>query len=98
MRLADALETAKDLKRDCYDFRDEDDNELAEQIAAEARYEHMDGYQLAKRLDNNCGWLPDTMMVEALDNWSSNARRELEKAQKAWREATNPQPALKVGE
>jgi len=98
MRFAAALETAKDVKRDCFDFRDEDVDDMAKQIAAEARYEHMDGYELAKNLDNHCGWMPDTMVVEALDNWSTNARRELEKAQKAWRDATNPQPALKVGD
>lgn len=98
MRLAAALETAKDLQRDCHDFRGEDINELAKQIASEAHHEHMDGYELAKRLDDHCYWQPDTMMVEALDNWSSNARRELDRAQKAWREATNPQPAFKVGD
>lgn len=98
MRLAAALETAKEVKRDCFDLREEDTNELAVQIASQARHAHMDGYELAKQLDSRCGWSPDTVMVEALDNWSSNARRELEKAQKAWRDETNPQPAFNVGD
>jgi hypothetical protein len=97
MRLAAALETAMDVQRECSDFRGEDTNELAEQIASQARYAHMDGYELAKRLDDHCGWDVDTMMVEALDNWSSNARIELEKAQKAWAAETNPQPPLPIG-
>lgn len=98
MRLAAALETAKDVQRDCYDFRQDDVGEIAQNIASVARHAHMDGYELARALDDRCGWSPDSSVVEALDNWSSNARIELEKAQKAWREATNPQPDFKVGD
>lgn len=98
MRMAAAMETAKDVRRDCFDFRDETIEALAQDIAAEARYEHMDGYELAKQLDRHRGWSPDAAVVEALDNWSINARHELDRAQKAWREATNPQPAFKAGD
>lgn len=97
MKLEAAKGVAADVKRDCHDFSDEPLDELAEQIASQATGPHTDGYDLAKRLDTRCGWSCDAVMVEALDNWSHHARHVLEEAQKAWREATNPQPAFGVG-
>lgn len=96
MKLAAALKLAADVRRDCPAFRDEDITELAEQIAREARGPYMDGYELAKALDDHCGWQPDSTMVETLDMWSRHAGDELRAAQKAWRNETNPQPAFKV--
>lgn len=73
-------------------------NEVSELADAIAKHggRHMDGYQLAKRLDDH-GWDCDLPMAEALDGWWSSINREIDKAQKAWAERNDIQPPLPVG-
>lgn len=97
MKFETALRLVADVKRDCWDYRDEDEREMAEQIAGEAHGQHEDGYSLARRLDDHCGWTIDTELVDVLDNWSSHARCVLEEAQKTWREQHKPVAAFDVG-
>jgi len=47
-----------------------DAEEASDDIARCADY-MMDGYELAKALDNRCGWQPCAQMVEELDNHSA---------------------------
>ena len=98
MRMAAALKVAAHVKRDRHDFRQESLDSLARDIARVGRYDHLDGYEMAKRLDQECGWSPDSMMVEALDTWSVEARAEIRNAQKDWRDETNPQPSFALGD
>jgi len=98
MRMAAALKVAAHVKRDCHDMREESLGSLARDIAKVGRYDHFDGYEMAKRLDQECGWSPDSMMVDALDAWSSEAGAEIQNAQRAWRDETNPQPSFALGD
>lgn len=98
MRMVAALKVAAHVKRDCYDLRQESLHSLARDIAKVGRYDHLDGYEMAKRLDQECGWSPDSMTVEALDSWSSEAADEIQNAQRAWRDETNPQPSFALGD
>jgi hypothetical protein len=95
MRLAAARETATDLlKARCIEPDMVEDS--VRDIAKVGRG-HEDGYELAKRLDSSCYWDCDLMMAEELDNWAANCRNEIERAEKAWFEATKPEPPFPVG-
>jgi hypothetical protein len=56
-----------------------------------------DGYQLAKDLDDYCGWDPDFRMVEELDQFQWLARSEIEAAEKEWFARTSLQPPFPIG-
>ena len=58
---------------------------------------HMDGYELAKTLDDRCGWDCDLMMAEDLDDFSSMADAEIKAAQKAWVERNGIKPPFELG-
>ncbi|PWJ88403.1 hypothetical protein C8D77_111126 [Mesorhizobium loti] len=71
-------------------------NDAAADIARHGR-PHMDGYKLAKALDDDEGWDCDMQMVEALDDFSHAADKEIKAAQKAWAEANDIKPPFPVG-
>ncbi|MGY3581974.1 hypothetical protein ACVIGB_001103 [Bradyrhizobium sp. USDA 4341] len=58
---------------------------------------HMDGYQIAKRLDDWHHWDCNLEMAEDLDNFSHYLDDELRKAEVAWFERTGPQPPFPDG-
>ena len=68
----------------------------ASDIAAVAR-RHMDGYELAKELDQWKGWHITTEIVETLDGYSSAAGSIVLKAQREWVERNNIQPPHEIG-
>lgn len=57
----------------------------------------MDGYELAKALDDFCGWDICAEDVENLDNITSVVREAEEEARKAWVAQWNIKPPLPVG-
>src|ERR1017187_4648594 len=74
MALAAAKATAADLLRDGQIEVDQIEVSVVN-LAKHGRL-HMDGYELAKALDNHCGWDIDAQMVETLDGFSWHAREE----------------------
>jgi hypothetical protein len=64
---------------------------------AKACARHLDGYQLAKRLDDWHHWDCNLAMAEDLDNFSRYLDDELRKAELAWFERTNPVPPFATG-
>lgn len=58
---------------------------------------HMDGYELAKKLDDRCYWDCNLMMADDLDCFSSMADEEIKTAQKEWAERNNVQPPHPIG-
>lgn len=58
---------------------------------------HMDGYELAKALDDDHGWQIDTMLVNELDAMSCIVSDMVKEAEKAWVRECNIQPPLPVG-
>jgi hypothetical protein len=64
---------------------------------AKASDRHLDGYQLAKRLDDWHHWDCNLAMAEDLDNFSRYLEDELRKAELAWFERTNPAPPFPDG-
>jgi hypothetical protein len=58
---------------------------------------HLDGYQIAKRLDDGRGWDCDLQMAEDLDGLSYEIDRAIATAEKEWFERTKPQPPFPVG-
>ena len=57
----------------------------------------MDGYELAKELDNDCGWSITTEDVDTLDAVGLVVGPALKEARKAWAEQHNIQPPLPIG-
>lgn len=57
----------------------------------------MDGYAIAKALDDDCGWDCDTSMVEALDNFDHDVCGAHRKLCMAWASENNIQPPLPIG-
>lgn len=55
---------------------------------------HMDGYEIAKALDDHCWWNCNFEMAEELDSFSSMVDHEIRDAEKAWAERNNVQPPL----
>jgi hypothetical protein len=70
--------------------------DIAHDIAEHGR-PHMDGYELAKKLDNYCYWDCDLQIAEELDMFGGEAHREIERAQKEWVERNNITPQHPVG-
>lgn len=96
MRTAAARLLAKDLIK--ADELEPDEFEGAvRNIAAEGR-EGIDGYELAKLLDDHhVGWSPTATMVDVLDSFSFYARNEIEAAEKKWFERNPVEPPVPVG-
>ncbi len=57
---------------------------------------HMDGYQIAKRLDER-GWDCDLQMADELDGFVHELDAELRKAERAWFERVRPAPPFPDG-
>lgn len=72
--------------------------ELADDIMKASDWNrHMDGYELARELENKCYWSPDASMVEDLDSFSSRCDRRLEAAEKTWATENPMEPPFPVG-
>ena len=85
MKLAAAMQVAKNLV-------DGD----AEVIASAYSYP-MDGYQLARELDDRHYWSISASDVDELDAMDALVRQELERAEKEWAEREAITPKLAVG-
>lgn len=70
------------------DFTEEDREGIIDDLMNHA-VRHQDGYELAKKLDDRCGWTPDSSIVEVLDGWSSLYSESVERTEKEWF-AANP--------
>lgn len=57
----------------------------------------MDGYELAKKLDDYCRWDCNFEMAEELDSYGSLVDYEIRKAEKAWAQRVRPEPPHPVG-
>ena len=57
----------------------------------------MNGYELAKTLDNYHGWIPTADDVESLDNFGGEVREAHRQACIAWARDNNIQPPLPIG-
>lgn len=72
------------------------ENEMAAEIA-EAFDRHDDGYELAKKLDNDYGWDITAMDVDALDQMDSEVRELHRQACIAWAKEHDIQPPHPIG-
>lgn len=57
-----------------------------------------DGYTIAKKLDDCCGWDCNLPMAEILDGFSSELCAQLLTAQKEWASRENIQPPIPLGQ
>lgn len=58
---------------------------------------HDDGYAIAKKLEQRCGWDCDLETAQALDAFSTHARREIESAEAQWLKENGIAPTLAAG-
>lgn len=93
--LAAAAEIVGDLKKAGL-FADMDEAEAIADLVKHGR-EWSNGYELAKSLDDRCGWDIDAGFVEVLDNFGFVASRQIELAEKAWVTRYAIQPPLADG-
>lgn len=70
--------------------------EAAADIAKHGR-RHMDGYELAKALDDYAHWSCKMGTAEVLDGFSGTADEEIKAAQQEWAEANSVKPPFPVG-
>ena len=94
-KLAVARDVAADLEKYGHIEKHEVDAHAAD--IAKCGGAHMDGYQLAKELDNRCYWDYSFDMAEVLNGWSYAYDRALDSEQKAWAEREGISPTLTVG-
>jgi hypothetical protein len=73
-----------------------DDGEVRD-IARVTRSAYLDGYELAKALDDECGWSPSRQDVENLDDFGGVLLEALRQAELAWVAEHNIQPPLPIG-
>lgn len=59
--------------------------------------QHMDGYEIAKALDDYAHWGVDFQMAEILDGFGHTCSELIRKAEKEWAARTTPQPPLPMG-
>lgn len=91
-----AKKVAARLAHDGHIGKDEIET-CASDIAECGRLYGQDGYQLAKELDDNHYWDCNLMVAETLEEFSGEARREIEAAEKVWFFETKPQPQFANG-
>lgn len=80
-------------------------NGLLEQVAAEDAVDdivkhgrqHMDGYELAKALDDYAHWDCCFEMVEILNGFGWAVSSQIDRAEKDWAKLTSPQPPHPMG-
>lgn len=77
-------------------IEDSDIDRIAADIAKHGR-PYMDGYELAKTLDDRCNWYCNLNMAEELDRFSIEALREIEIAEKEWAEREAITAPLAIG-
>lgn len=58
---------------------------------------YIDGYDLARALDEDYGWECNFRMAEILDGFAGAARDKIGDAERSWAERTKPQPPYPVG-
>ena len=58
---------------------------------------HIDGYELAKELEDRCHWECDLEMANELDSFAHAASEEIRKAEKAWAAREAIVPPLPLG-
>ena len=94
-----AIAAAKEIVAELIRVGELEDSEAERSIADIARVgrTYMDGYELAKTLDDRCHWACNFTMAETLEGFSSVARNEIEKAQKAWVERNKIEPQHPTG-
>lgn len=72
-----------------------DDDQAADLVRVYRR--NMGGYELAKELDDRCGWSITASDVESLDGFDFDVSEKHAAACKAWAEEHNIQPPLPLG-
>ncbi len=72
------------------------DEEYCVQDIFDSYYYGMDGYELAKLLDDHCGWEIDVNTVNGLDDMEHEVRKILEEKEKEWAKEYNIQPTLEM--
>jgi hypothetical protein len=73
-----------------------DDDDYYAQDIFDSYYYGMNGYELAKKLDDLCGWEIDVDAVNVLDGMDYEVRMILEKKEKEWAKEYNIQPTLEM--
>ena len=73
------------------------DTDQARDLARVYRGGYMDGYELAKALDSECGWMPTAQDVETLDCFGGEVREAHRQACIAWARDNNVQLPLPIG-
>jgi len=73
-----------------------DDDDYYAQDIFDSYYYGMNGYELAKKLDDHCGWDIDVNMVNVLDDMDHELRNILENREKEWAKEYNIQPTLEI--
>ena len=63
----------------------------------EVAHLHMDGYELAKALDDRCYWDCTRAMVDVLDTWELAAQEEMDSQEAEWAAANGMQPTIPNG-
>lgn len=98
MVMGGALAVARDLiKAGSFDKKDTPEDLAADIAKACQGNQHIDGYKLAKALENLCGWEPDAAMVEYLDGFSYRCITLLDAAEKQWGVENPMEPPLAIG-
>jgi polyhydroxyalkanoate synthesis regulator phasin len=90
-----AQSVVEDLVKDGH-IKPEEAGDSVSDIAKHGR-QNMDGYELAKTLDDRAYWDCDFQMCEILDGFGWAARAAIEQAQKEWFTRTSPNPPFEIG-
>ena len=80
---------------------EEDKAEILEQLTeaiSDSMFYGLDGYQIAKSLDDHSHWDVDSALVEICDNAFHHASGAVSKLTKAWKEKNNIVARFKVGD
>jgi len=94
------IEAAREIATDLARAGQIPSGETEEGIAAEIAHVgewHMNGYELAKELDNRYSWDIDADIVETLDGWSHVCRKQLIIIQRKWVEENDITPPYPDG-
>ena len=98
MSLMAAGEIANELS-DAGLLRDIDPPQACTDIAQQgASRLYVDGYQLAKDLEENCEWECNLQIAKILDGYGAAARKQIDAAEKDWAARTDPQPPYPIGQ
>lgn len=95
MRRAAAERTVDELIRHGHLTQAEREDSI--DTLAKAGERHLDGYQIAKNLDDRYHWDCNLAMAEDLDLFPHHLDDELKKAERAWFERVKPEPPFPDG-